>query len=284
MTLSRLTAWVCGLGLSFGLAGCDPGAPAPNTPERAMRIVSLDYCADQFVLKLVDRDRVVAISPDGVKDFSYMREVAVGYPTVRPRAEDVLALQPDLIVRSYGGGPEAVRFFERAGVPVLQVGYSPDIETIQSVIIAMGEGLDEADRAEALVARMQARLEALTPHTPGTTSLYMTPSGFTTGEGSLIHEMLIAAGLENFQDQPGWRSLPLERLAYEQPDQVAAAFFGSFTNHPDAWSPMRHPIARAQLRERPTVGLEGAWTACGGWFILDAIEALSVQPEGGFDD
>ncbi|WP_233354543.1 ABC transporter substrate-binding protein [Woodsholea maritima] len=246
-----------------------------------MRIVSLDYCSDQFVLKLVDRERVLAISPDAVKDFSYMRDAAVGYPSVRPRAEEVLALHPDLIVRSYGGGPQAVGFFERAGIPVLQVGYAPDIETIKSVITNMGEGLDEPERAAAVVAEMEARLAAIEPHPPGTSVLYMTPSGFTSGEGSLVHEMILAAGLENFQDQPGWRSLPLERLAYEHPDRVAAAFFGSFTNHPDAWSPMRHPIARAQLRERPSVGLEGAWTSCSGWFILDAIEALSAQPEGG---
>jgi len=85
-----------------------------------MRIVSLDYCADQYVLKLADPESVLAISPDAVKDFSYLQDAAKSVPTVRPIAEDVLSLKPDLVVRSYGGGPNATSFFAQAGVPVLQ--------------------------------------------------------------------------------------------------------------------------------------------------------------------
>ena len=94
----------------------------------------------------------------------------------------------------------------------------------------------------------------------------------------MVHEMLAEAGYENFQTQPGWRSVDLERLAYEQPDLIAAAFFGKLTSHPDAWSPMKHPVAEKQLWSKTVVPIEGAWTACAGWPILDAIEALS---EGG---
>ena len=88
--------------------------------------------------------------------------------------------------------------------------------------------------------------------------------------------MLQAAGFENFERQAGWRSIPLERLAYEQPDVIAAAFFDVTTNDPALWSPMRHPVAKRQMSERPTVMLQGAWTSCGGWFLLDAIEALAA--------
>ena len=107
----------------------------------------------------------------------------------------------------------------------------------------------------------------------------MTPAGVTTGEGTLVHELFVAAGLENFLDRPGWNPLPLERLAYERPDLIAAAFFESATNHVDNWSAARHPVAQAQLRELPVVPLEGAWTACGGWFLLDAVEALATSGE-----
>ena len=85
----------------------------------------------------------------------------------------------------------------------------------------------------------------------------------------------MAAQGDNFQTQPGWQPIPLERLAYDNPDLVAAAFFDSRTNHPDAWSPMRHPVARRQLRDRPTVPIKGAWTSCSGWYLLDAVEAVA---------
>ena len=76
------------------------------------------------------------------------------------------------------------------------------------------------------------RLKALKARRDGDTVLYMTPAGVTTGSGSLVHEMLVAAGLDNFEEGRGWRPLPLERLAYEQPDVIAASFFETFTNHP----------------------------------------------------
>ena len=270
--------------LLFSVLLCGCGVPVKahaQNGDRPTRIVSLDYCADQYVLKLADREQILAVSPDAVKDFSYMREAAVDMATVRPIAEDVLVLRPDLVVRAYGGGPNAAAFFERAGIPVLQLGWASDIDgeelgSIPNLIEHMADGMGQSSRGRALVTAFRSRLKAIQARSTGDVALYMTPAGVTTGPGSLVHEMLLAAGLENFQRRPGWRSLPLELLAYEQPDLVAAAFFGTRTNHPDAWSASSHPIVRKQLVEPTTVPLEGAWTACGGWFILDAIEALAA--------
>lgn len=276
----RLTVLI----LSLWLTACSGEPSSLQAPDdkttRPTRIVSLDYCADQYVLKLSDRDQILAVSPDAVEGFSYMREEAVGVPTVRPVAEDVLILKPDLVVRSYGGGANAVAFFERAGVPVLQVGWASNVDSeelgsIPSLIQHMADGLGQGDRGQALVNEFRTRLNTLQARSQGDEALYMTPAGVTTGPGSLVHEMLVAAGLQNFQTSSGWRSLPLERLAYEQPDLIAAAFFETLTNHPNAWSPTNHPVARAQLKGPDVVPLQGAWTACGGWFILDAIEALA---------
>jgi len=239
--------------------------------------VSLDYCADQFVLKLVDPARILAVSPDAVADFSYMRDTAVGVPTVRPLAEDVMALRPDLVVRSYGGGPNAATFFERAGIPVLNVPYAQSLEGVASGLRFMAGGLGAPQEGEALIAEMQDRLAGIGQSGSNGAALYMTPLGATTGPGSLVHEVLGAAGFENFIDEPGWRPIPLEHLAYDQPDHVAAAFFESRRSDTSLWSAMRHPMARRQLTAQPSTYLDGSWTACGSWFLVEAIEALAAQ-------
>ena len=263
------------------VAGCGgEHAPLPDSSEqRPIRVVSLDLCADQYVLKLVDRERILGVSPDATADFSYMRDAARGLRVVRPVAEDVLVLKPDLVVRAYGGGPNATAFFERAGVPVLSIGWATHIPAVFDMIESTAAELAEQERGARLVAEMRERLERLQSSAANRSALYMTPSGITTGPGSLVHEMFVAAGLENFQTRPGWQPIPLERLAYESPDLVAAAFFGTQTNHPNGWSPMRHPVARAELGDRPVVSLRGAWTACSGWFLMDAVEALAAGPE-----
>lgn len=275
--MSRLTVLVLGLWLT----ACSGETPPPQTSsDRPMRIVSLDFCSDQYVLKFADPEQILAVSPHAVKDFSYMREEAVGVPTVRPIAEDVLILKPDLIVRSYGGGPNAAAFFERAGVPVLQVGWASTIDgegpgSIPFLLQSMADGLGQSKRGQALVVEYRDRLRRLKSRPSSDTALYMSPSGYTTGSGSLAHEMMLAAGLTNFEQSPGWRPVPLERLAYEQPDLIAASYFEELANPLDAWSASRHPVARNQLAKPETVPIQGAWVSCGGWFILNGVEALS---------
>lgn len=270
--MSRLTPLL----LALAFSSCS--APVLQDEADAVvpkRIISLDYCADQYVLKFAAKDHILAVSPDAAKDFSYMRDTARGVPTVRPVAEEVLLLKPDLIVRSYGGGPGATRFYEQAGIPVLDVGWASDLPSVLANTQRIADELGAHERGVKAVVNAKARLEALSKTPKGKTILYMTPSGVTTGPGSLVHELIVAAGLENFQKEAGWRPLPLERLAYEQPDLIAAAFFDAKNSRPDAWSAMNHPVARAQLKRNSVIPLNSAWTSCNGWYLIEGVEALS---------
>jgi iron complex transport system substrate-binding protein len=243
--------------------------------SNAKRIVSLDFCADQYLLKMLPRSRILAVSPNANKHFSYMRDSAINISTVRPIAEDVLALKPDLIIRSYGGGPHASRFFKLAGIPVLQIPFTNSFEDVRNTIRHIADGLGVEQKGEKIISIMNSRLKNIRKSDSKKMALYMTPTGVTSGAGTLIHEMLQAANLKNFQRHPGWGLIPLERLAYEQPAVIAAAFFTTEENYLSMWSPMRHPVARKQITKQPTVMLQGAWTACAGWYLLDAIEALA---------
>ena len=262
-----------GLAILIALAGCTP-APAPRAPARPVRIVSLDYCADQYALKIAGRGRILAVSPHAERPESYMGHAARGIRKVQPRAEEVLALKPDLVIRSYGGGPGAAEFFRRAGVPVLQLGYAEDIAGVRAGLVEVAKGLGEAERGQALAEGMDRRLAAVRRAPGNREAMYMTSGGVTTGPGSMVDELIRAAGHRNFQREPGWHPIPLERLVYQQPDLVAASFYGPGALL-DRWSAARHPLAAAQLKERPVVALDSAWTACGGWFLLDAVEAMA---------
>ena len=280
------------------LAGCavdGPGLPAvneatapPDVPvpaaDRATgapadlprRIVSLDYCADQYVLGLADRDRILALSPDAREAFSYLRHEAEGLPTVRQRIEDVLALEPDLVVRSYGGGPRTTLFLQQAGVPVLPLGFMQDIDTVRATIRRAASVFGVPERGESLVAEMDARLERAREAAQSVDAevLYLSPAGVSAGPGTFVHELIETAGFDNFQRGPGWRSLPLERLAYEKPDRYAIGLFGRNRSHVDAWTPFRHPVATSRVAEGPTTPIDGATIVCGGWYLVDSVETL----------
>jgi len=256
------------------LSACGTTPPQARPEGPASRIVSLDYCADQFVLGLADRERILALSPDAGKDFSYLRAEAAGLPSVRPRSEDVLALRPDLVVRNYGGGPRAAAFFERAGVPVLQIDFAPDIEAVRGRIRQAAAALGVPDRGEALIAEMDTRLARARAAAPDADTLYLAPSGVAAGSGTFVDHLIAAAGLDNFSDEVGWRSIPLERLAYETPDIYAVPRFER-TNHNMVWTPFRHPVAVRSVQAGRTVPIDGATTSCGAWYLADAVEALA---------
>ena len=186
--------------------------------EGYQRIISMDYCADQYVLALAEREEILALSPDADKTFSYLRDQADGIPQIRPVAESVLAAQPDLIVRSYGGGPLAPRFFSQAGIDVLQIGWTSDFESIRTVTRDIAAQMGVPERGEELIAAFDARLAAITPRDDDQNVLYVTPGGVTSGPNGLINDAFETAGLTNYETRAGWHDLPLEQIATDAPD------------------------------------------------------------------
>jgi len=253
-------------------------APAPQSdPDQPRRIVSLDFCADQYLLAFGQPDQIMALSPDSQMSFSYLREKARGVPQMRPRAEDILIAMPDAVIRTYGGGPNITRFLERVGIDVIQIDYANDLAAIRSNVIATADALGNGARGRAVVAEMDRRL-AETGTAKLENVLYMTSKGAAAGTGTLMDELIVSAGGENFVRRPGWGTAPLERLAYEKPDIIAAGFFDGDDADTDLWSPTRHPVARRAMNNSDVVSIPGAWTACSAWFVVDAVDALAAAP------
>ena len=114
-----------------------------SSPER---VVSLDYCADQYILKLLPKANILALSKDSTSEFSYMRKQAEGVKTIRATAEEIIAARPDLVVRSYGGGPQIVQFLEKAGIPTLQMNFLISINDVREEIRRLSARLDASHK------------------------------------------------------------------------------------------------------------------------------------------
>ena len=243
--------------------------------DKPKRIISLDLCADQYVLKFAERESILAVSPEANLPISYMRDAAAGIQTVRPLPENILNLQPDLVVRTYGGGPNAAQFFERAGIPVLNVGWTATMDDVFAVVERMADGLGEAEKGVELRSSLEKRLAAIKPSSEPKTALYMTASGYTSGTGTFIDHIFQKAGLQNFVQTAGWKSLPLEELTIEQPDLVALAYHENLDKGLETWSSTRNPIVTRMMTDKPTISLDGAIVSCSGWYLVDVIETLS---------
>jgi len=259
------------LGLSAIAVVAVSEAPRPATSFVPKRVVSLDYCADQFVLKFADRSQILALSSQSQASHSYLREAAKGLPQVRSRAESVLALEPDLVVRTYGGGPGAARFFQASGTPVLQLGEADQYEGIRGNLRLAAKGLGHPERGEAAVRQFDTTLASAKRQGPPVEALYVTSGGVQAGSDTSLGQMMATAGLTPYDVRHrGWSDLPLEKLAAKAPSMVVTGFMGLGEVDLFPWSSARHPLVRQSLKSRPTVALPGAVTACSGWFLADA--------------
>src|ERR1700721_4359183 len=75
--------------------------PMGRAAGRPQRIVSLNTCADQYLIALADKDQVAALT-QFARDpgFSFYADRAKAYPVTQGQAEAVLALRPDLVITS----------------------------------------------------------------------------------------------------------------------------------------------------------------------------------------
>lgn len=263
-----MRAYICLLAMAGLLIPCAAEA-------QPRRIVSLDYCADQYVLGLADRSQIAALSPDAEADFSSLAEEAAGLAQVRPQAGEVLSARPDLVVRSWGGDPRALALFERLGIEVHQIGFVADFDDVRRETRSAAAALGREGEGEALLARMDAMLARVQP--AGTPSaLYVTPGGVTAGRGTFIHALLTASGLNNAaRDRSGWSSLPLEDIATHTPGIFVTGFANSATDRVDRWSASRHPVMRRALAARPSFSLDTGVIACTTW--LAGEEAVRLH-------
>jgi iron complex transport system substrate-binding protein len=259
---------ICAIALACAL-------PAHAEPRR---IVSLDYCADQFVLALADRAQIAALSRGSLRDDSYFRDRARGIRQTRGTLEEVLALRPDLIVRNWGGPWDAEIVYGRFGVPVLQVGDTPNFAAARDDVRDAARTLGHVDRGEAVARDLDARLARLAAGAPNQRNnvMYLSAGGAVAGSGTMMDAVITAAGGRNLRTEASWTVMPLERLVETPPALIALGFFNSGREQVNAWSPSHHPALRRALREARTVQLPTAAISCQAWYAIDAAETIAA--------
>ncbi len=107
------------------------------------------------------------------------------------------------------------------------------------------------------------------------TALYITPGDVTTGPGSLVAEVIEAAGFTPYRTRPGWGSLPIEAMVRRPPDLMFRAFFDSARYRQDYWTASRHPVVAEATRHARDVEVPGGWLSCGNWLTGHAVKALA---------
>jgi iron complex transport system substrate-binding protein len=250
-------------------------ALVPGAALAAPRVMSLDSCADQYVLALAPRETIVGLSHRAISRDSYLRDKAAGLPLRRATFESLVSAKPEVVVRLWGGDARLSKALETKGVTTVRLDDAADFDGVRANVRKVAAALDRRPEGEAMIARMDAQLARSAGAGKGRPALYLTPGGYTAGSSTLIDAMLKAAGYANATQAPYFAPVSLERMVMKPPAAVVLGLFDLARAGSDRWGPGRHAALRTVIKTRAVASLPAAVVGCPGWFAADGVETLA---------
>ena len=251
--------------------------------EEKPGLVSIDFCADQYLLALADRAEIQAVSFEAASPRSYYSARAKGLPTVMGTLEEMLLMRPTKVLRTWRGGAHAADILSRGGIASYQPPFAYSLETNFETFLAVGTEIGKLTEAEALVADQKSRLAALQLKPKSKLkAVYMTPSGFTAGTGTFVDGIIKLAGFDTVADDAGirsWTPLPLEKMLLSPPDFIVASFFGDADVLVSYWSSGRHGVNARMMANLPTIHIPSHYLSCSGAFTVNAAEYIRAEAD-----
>lgn len=257
-------------------------APAIASAGPPQRIVSLSLCTDQLVMLLAERERIASVSYLAADpSLSAMAGEARGLRLNHGLAEEILPLDPDLVLAGTFASRASVALLARLGRPVVELPPVNSLAEARARIQAVAALLGEEERGQELVDDMDAALAAFSPSTspnrPRPRAALFDANGRTQGVQTLPGDVMRLAGLANLAEElgiPGYGALPLEALIALKPDLVVS---GSLVQAVPSMAQevLDHPALRASLPAGQRVWVPEPLWNCGLPQIVEAVALLA---------
>jgi len=255
----------------FGNAGAAP-------PQR---IVSINICGDLLALSLAPRAHLASVTflaADPI--MSPIADRAAGVPQNYGGAEEVLALNPDLVLAGRYTARATVNLLKRLGYKVVEFDIAESLDDARAQIRTAAAAMGVPEAGEEMIATLDARIETALAGRGEERPLAVVygPNGFTLGPRSLSGSLIEIAGFENLAGRVGIvrvGQLPLEQLLLAKPDVLLVE---TENLHAPAMATqiLAHPALR-DLRDRITVvEIPRPLWSCPGPWMADALDHLAA--------
>lgn len=266
----RVASFALGCALFVG-----PCAHATELP----RVASINLCTDQLLVTLADPEQILGLSPYARDPFrSWDKDKAKRFRLLSGDAEDVLALQPDLVV--------AGRFTKRAtrellkdkGLKVAEFDPARSLDDVRKQLRQMGALVKHPERADAEIARLDAAIlhaQAATQHKP-LRVLAVSRRGWVSGGDNLTTSLLSAVGLKNAGGELGLKAggfASLEAIVTLKPDLLLVTDNTDFAED-EGRAFLLHPALERTYPAAKRLVLPERLTACGGPTMVEALARL----------
>lgn len=261
---------------TFPLTLDDDAGRSVTLKAAARRVVSLAPANTEIVYALGAFDRMVGVTT--YDDYpAQVSDVAKVGDFTTPNLEAIAAAKPDLILVTGGVQADAIAKLEGLGAAVLVID-PKDLKGVERSVVTVSRALGMRDKGDAVAAKMRATVDRVRAAVKGRepvscfVEIGWNPL-FTAGEGTLIGDLLTAAGGRNVVTQRDYVGYSVEQLLKDQP----AVYLATSSSLPDAAAVSARPgYARLGAVERGRVAvLEDNLVSRPGPRIVQGLEAIA---------
>lgn len=250
-----------------------------TTHAAAQRIASLNLCLDQLLLAWVPRQQIASVTYLSTDpQLSTIAAQLDGIHINHGLAEELIPLQPDLIVAGEFGAGDAVRLLQHFDYRVERIALPRTLDDIIVHMEALSELVGAQAQAAVMIDELREELAALDaqPVTEKTAAIWYSPNGIVAGRATLEHELMERAGFRNLAAEQGvvsFAQMDLEQLVAAQPEVliVEGGYVQAFSV---AREYLEHP---ALLRSSRMIELPAALSVCSAPVVADVLRVLREQ-------
>nr|WP_247711063.1 ABC transporter substrate-binding protein [Qipengyuania vesicularis] len=255
--------------LAILLAGCAQGEARERTGHHPT-IVSLNPCTDAILAEVAAPGQLLAIShySKDPSSSSMEPEDAARYRATGGTVEEVLALDPDVVVASAFIGPATRAALEDLGLRVVTFGGTATVEDSIAQIRELAALAGRAEESEDLVRDIELALASASVSGQPIEAALWQPGGIVPGEASLVSDLLRRTGFSSYGSARGLAQadyLSLEQVVADPPEVLLVA--GNEAGQ-------RHPVLD-QISDMRREGFDTRLIYCGGPTIIRAAERLA---------
>ncbi len=255
-------------GACFGVLLCF------STSVQSAGIISINLCSDLLLHDLADRDQIQSLSYF-VKDrhYSPIVDKLGDIPINSGRIEQIIAARPSLVLASAYSSALVLDMLKRFNIETYSLTGAQSLEQLYEAMRGLGAQIGKQQRAEEHIASMQLalqRADAEEEQTDRLGAIYLSPNGYSEGEGTLTHELITLAGYTNLTAGLGaWHTVSLEQIIALKPDVIITAQGSEHYDRAHEW--LSHPAIKAVPAH---VVIPAAYWSCPSSHLVLAFEIL----------
>lgn len=218
---------------SLLIAGCNSADQTNNG-----KIISINPCTDAILLALADPDQIGAISHYSHDQKSSSSDISLArkFPAIGQSAEEIIALKPALVLAGGHISASTLEALKQMDIKVLQSPVANSVAQSHEQIISIAKAIGQQERGAALVADINAILDAAKPpNGDRITAIVWQGGGLVPGHDTLIDEIMMRTGYDNVAQNFGlsqWDVIGLERLSATPPSIILRGGDDRLLGHP----------------------------------------------------